>query len=173
MYSENRPAPNRARAANLLGALTLEAARLQETVHEPVGQAGAAAQALVTIGAYPGRSIEQLRAPVGLSQPGAVRLVDRLVASGWVKRGGSRGRRGFELRLTAAGEAVVDDLLARRRAVLAELLEPLSEDERSTLEHLLEKLLAARTGDRADLERLCRLCERRVCNRCPVAAAQP
>jgi DNA-binding MarR family transcriptional regulator len=102
-----------------------------------------------------------------------VRLVDRLVASGWVKRGGSRGRRGFELRLTAAGEAVVDDLLGRRRGVLAELLEPLSEDERSTLERLLEKLLAARTGDRADLERLCRLCERRVCNRCPVAAAQP
>jgi MarR family transcriptional regulator, negative regulator of the multidrug operon emrRAB len=173
MYSENRRAPNRARAANLLGALTLEAARLQETVHEPVGQAGAAAQALVTICAYPGRSIEQLRGPVGLSQPGAVRLVDRLVASGWVKRGGSRGRHGFELRLTAGGEAVVDDLLARRRAVLAELLEPLSEDERCTLERLLEKLLAARTGDRADLERLCRLCERRVCKRCPVAAAQP
>jgi DNA-binding MarR family transcriptional regulator len=172
MYSGNRPAPNGARAANLLGALTLEAARLQETVHEPVGQAGAAAQALVTIGAYPGRSIEQLRAPLGRSQPGAVRLVDRLVASGWVKRGGSRGRRGFELRLTAAGEAVVDDLLARRRAVLAELLEPLPQDERATLERLLEKLLAARTGDRADLERLCRLCERRVCSRCPVAAAQ-
>jgi crossover junction endodeoxyribonuclease RuvC len=98
----------------------------QETVHEPVAQAGAAAQALVTIGAYPGRSIEQLRAPLGLSQPGAVRLVERLAASGWVTRGGSRGRRGFELRLSAAGDAVVEELLARRRAALAELLEPLS-----------------------------------------------
>jgi MarR family transcriptional regulator, negative regulator of the multidrug operon emrRAB len=173
MYSESRAAANPARAANLLGALTLEAARLQETVHEPVGQAGAAAQALVTIGAYPGRSIEQLRAPLALSQPGAVRLVERLVASGWVKRGGSRGRRGFELRLTAAGERVVEELLARRRAVLTELLEPLSVPERATLEGLLEKLLAARTADRGDLERLCRLCERRVCRRCPVAAAQP
>jgi DNA-binding MarR family transcriptional regulator len=166
MYSGN------ARTANLLGALALEAGRLLETVREPVGQGGAAASALVTIGAYPGRTIEQLRGPLGLSQPGAVRLVERLAESGWVERGGSRGRRGFELRLTTAGEAIVDALLARRRAVLAELLDPLSDAERSRLEGLLEKLLAARTRERADLERLCRLCERRVCERCPVAAAQ-
>jgi MarR family transcriptional regulator, negative regulator of the multidrug operon emrRAB len=165
MFSED------ARLANLLGALSLEAARLQEAVHEPVGQAGAAAAALDTIGAYPGRTIEQLRAPLGLSQPGAVRLVERLVAAGWVDRGGSRGRHGFELRLTGAGEAVLDELLARRRTVLSELLDPLSEPERVLLAGLLEKLLAARTGHRGDLERLCRLCERRVCERCPVAAA--
>jgi MarR family transcriptional regulator, negative regulator of the multidrug operon emrRAB len=173
MYSGNEETRNPARVANLLGAVALEAARVQETVHEPVGQAGAAAEALVTIAAYPGRSIERLRGPLGLSQPGAVRLVERLVGAGWVKQGGSRGRRGFELRLTGAGDAVVEDLLTRRRAVLAELIEPLSQPERSTLEQLLEKLLAARTGDRGDLERLCRLCERRVCRRCPVAGAQP
>jgi MarR family transcriptional regulator, negative regulator of the multidrug operon emrRAB len=161
-----------ARAGNLLGALALEAARSMETVRGPVGETGAAASALVTIGAYPGRTIERLRAPLGLSQPGAVRLVERLVAAGWVARSGSRGRRGFELRLSAAGEAVVDELLGRRRAALAELLEPLSEPETATLEGLLEKLLAARTHERTDLERLCRLCERRVCERCPVGAAQ-
>jgi DNA-binding MarR family transcriptional regulator len=166
MYSENP------RVSNLLGALALEAARAMETVHEPVGQAGAAAQALDTIGAYPGRTIEQLRGPLGLSQPGAVRLVDRLARAGWVAKAGSRGRRGFELRLTDAGETVVDELLARRRAALEELLEPLAASERAQLETLLEKLLAARTHDRGDLERLCRLCERRVCARCPVAAAQ-
>jgi MarR family transcriptional regulator, negative regulator of the multidrug operon emrRAB len=98
--------------------------------------------------------------------------VERLTGSGWVERGGSRGRRGFELRLTAAGEAITGDLLARRRAVLTELLEPLTAAEHRRLEALLEKLLAARTRERADLERLCRLCERRVCERCPVAAAQ-
>jgi MarR family transcriptional regulator, negative regulator of the multidrug operon emrRAB len=65
----------------------------------------------------------------------------------------------------------IDDLLVARRAALAELLDPLSEREQAALARLLEKLLSARSGDRADLERLCRLCERRVCRRCPVAAA--
>jgi MarR family transcriptional regulator, negative regulator of the multidrug operon emrRAB len=160
------------RTTNLLGAVALEAGGVMETVHGPVGETGAAASALVTIDAYPGRTIEQLRGPLGLSQPGAVRLVERLTAAGWVDRAGSRGRRGFELRLTTSGRAVVDELLTRRRAALDDLLAPLSEAERAQLEAILEKLLAARTHDRADLERLCRLCERRVCDRCPVAAAQ-
>jgi MarR family transcriptional repressor of emrRAB len=166
MYSGN------ARTANLLGALALEATGAMDAVHEAAGESGAAASALVTIGAYPGRAIEQLRGPIGLSQPGAARLVDRLARAGRVERAGSRGRRGFELRLTAAGEAVVEDLLARRRAALTKLLEPLDDAERDQLAGLLEKLLGACTHDRGDLERLCRLCERRVCERCPVAAAQ-
>jgi DNA-binding MarR family transcriptional regulator len=166
MYSGNE------RVTNLLGALALEAAGALAAVHEPVGQGGAAAAALVTIDAYPGRTIEQLRAPLGLSQPGAVRLVERLTAAGWVDRAGSRGRRGFELRLTDAGQAVVDEVLMRRRAALEELLAPLAGPERAQLETLLEKLLADRTRNRADLERLCRLCERSVCERCPVAATQ-
>jgi DNA-binding MarR family transcriptional regulator len=160
------------RTANLLGALSLEAAgALEAAAHPVVGQAGAAAAALVTIAAHPGRTIEQLRAPLGLSQPGAVRLVERLVGAGWVERSGPGGRRGLELRLAPDGEAVLDDMLTARRAALAELLEPLSRREQDQLARLLEKLLAARTGDRSDLERLCRLCERRTCSRCPVAGA--
>jgi DNA-binding MarR family transcriptional regulator len=161
-----------ARTSNLLGAFGLEVARVLDAVNGPVGERGAAASALVTIGAYPGRTIEQLRRPLALSQPGAARLVDRLARAGWVEREGSRGRHGFELRLTSAGRAVRDELLARRRAALADLLAPLSGDERALLEGLLEKLLAGQAHERLDLERLCRLCERRVCERCPVAAAQ-
>src|SRR4051794_32146320 len=110
MYSGNE------RTANLLGALALEAAGAIEAVEGPVGHGGAAAAALVTIGDCPDRTIERLRAPLGLSQPGAVRLVERLIAAGWVERGGSRGRRGFRLRLTGAGRTIVDELLARRSA---------------------------------------------------------
>jgi hypothetical protein len=97
--------------------------------------------------------------------------VERLVTQGWVERAGPGGRRGFELRLTPEGEAVLHGLLAARRAALAGLLDPLSDRERGQLARLLEKLLAARTDDRADLERLCRLCEWRICRRCPVARA--
>jgi MarR family transcriptional repressor of emrRAB len=172
MHTEDREAGNAARTANLLGALSLEAVGAQEAATRPVvGQAGAAAAALVTIAAHPARTIERLRAPLGLSQPGAVRLVERLTASGWVERSGAGGRRGFELRLTAQGQAVLDELLAARRAALAALLDPLSERERAQLTGLLEKLLGARTHDRADLERLCRLCEWRGCRSCPVAGA--
>jgi DNA-binding MarR family transcriptional regulator len=164
--------PENTRLANLLGALALEGTGALETATRPVvGQAGAAAAALVTIAAHPGRTIEQLRAPLGLSQPGAVRLVERLAEAGWVERTGPGGRRGLALDLTANGETVLDDLLAARRAALAELLEPLTSRERTQLTGLLEKLLAARSGDRSDLERLCRLCEWRTCGRCPVAGA--
>jgi MarR family transcriptional regulator, negative regulator of the multidrug operon emrRAB len=167
-----RPGGGPARAANLLGAVALDAAGALEAATRPVvGQAGAAAAALVTIAAHPGRSIERLRAPLGLSQPGAVRLVERLVGLGWVERAGPGGRRGLELHLTPQGETVLDELLVARRQALAELLDPLTEAERGQLGDLLEKLLASRTGDRDDLERLCRLCDWRICDGCPVAGA--
>jgi DNA-binding MarR family transcriptional regulator len=160
----------RARTANLLGALALEAVHAQErATHAVVGQAGAAAAALVMIAATPGRSIEQLRGALGLSQPGATRLMDRLVQQGWIERAGATGRRGLSIRLTPAGERVLDDLLAARRAALTRLLEPLPAADLAQLATLLESLLAARTATRADLERLCRLCERRACAHCPVA----
>jgi MarR family transcriptional repressor of emrRAB len=136
------------RTANLLGALALEVAHAeQQAVDAVVGQSGAAAAAIVVIAASPGRTLEHLRGPLGLSQPGATRLVERLVTAGWVERSGPGGRRGFELRLTPAGQRILDAILLARRAALDAVLE------------------------RRDLERLCRLCERRVCSRCPVGHA--
>ena len=161
-----------ARTANLLGALALEVISAQErAIHAVLGQGGAAAGALVTTAQYPGRTVEQLREPLGISQPGAARLVERLARSGWMERSGPGGRRGLELRLTAEGEGAFDRLLLARRAALEELLAPLSEAERETLDGVLERLLGARTETHADTERLCRVCERRVCRQCPVARA--
>lgn len=152
-----------ARTANLLGALGLEAATAMPAVR------GSTTGALVTIAAHPGRTVEELREPLGLSQPGAARLVQRLVDAGWVDRGGPGGRGGLRLRPTAAGLRVVDEFLQARRAALLELLTPLSSAERDTLAGLLEQMLAARTEGVVGAKRLCRLCERRVCRRCPVA----
>jgi MarR family transcriptional repressor of emrRAB len=157
--------PRDARTANLLGALGLEAATLL-----PAGR-GAAMSALVTIAAHPNRTVEELREPLGLSQPGAARLVQRLVDAGWVERGGPGGRGGLRLRPTAAGSRVVDEFAEARRAALLELLEPLSAAEREQLAGMLERMLAARTHGIVDAKRLCRLCERRICARCPVARA--
>ena len=169
-----RDDPQTARTINLFGALALDAVSVQEqAATAAVGQAGAAAGALVTIGAHPNKTVEELRLPLGLSQPGATRLVDRLAQAGWVERAGAGGRRGLQLRLTPAGSEVVERIFAARRAALAELLEPLSAQDRKRLESMLERLLAARTGDGWDARRLCRMCERPVCRRCPVAHAVP
>src|ERR671917_2078941 len=92
------------RTANLLGALGLEAATAM-----PAGR-GATMAALVTIAAHPNRTVEELRAPLGLSQPGAARLVQRLVNAGWVERTGPGGRGGHRLTPTATGCRLVDEL---------------------------------------------------------------
>lgn len=160
------------RTTNLLGALALEVAHAQQAAADAVvGQSGAAAAAVVVIAARPGTTLEYLRHPLGLSQPGATRLVERLVNNGWVERSGAGGRRGLELRLTPEGERIFDAILRARRAAIGEVLAPLPAAQQEQLGALLETLLAARTGDRADLERLCRLCERRVCRQCPVGHA--
>jgi MarR family transcriptional repressor of emrRAB len=123
---------------------------------------------LVVIGAAPGRTIEQLRRPLGLTQPGATRLVEHLVRAGWVERGDTPGRRGLRLTLSDGGRTVLDRMHAARRAALTEALAPLSAERQGQLAEILEELLAARVDGRDDLERLCRLCERRTCDRCPV-----
>jgi DNA-binding MarR family transcriptional regulator len=168
MHAASDASVNIERTANLLGALTLELARAQETATAAVvDQSGAAAAALVVIAASPDRTIEHLRRPLGLTQPGATRLVERLVQAGWVERGGSPGRRGLQLTLTESGHAVAARLLAARRAVLTNTLSPLNRTQQGQLSAILETLLASRVGDRADLERLCRLCERPRCDQCP------
>jgi MarR family transcriptional regulator, negative regulator of the multidrug operon emrRAB len=152
-----------ARTANLLGALGLEAAT--------AAGGDSATAAVVTIAAHPDRTVEELRAALALSQPGAARLVQRLVEAGWVERDGPGGRGGLRLRATEAGARAVDEFAAARRAALVELLAPLSPAERDQLAGLLERMLAARTEGVPGAKRLCRLCERRVCSRCPVARA--
>jgi MarR family transcriptional regulator, negative regulator of the multidrug operon emrRAB len=159
------------RDRNLIGAFALAAAdAMRRAAEAEVGQSGAAASALVTIGAYAGRSIERLRGPLGLSQPGAVRLVERLEAQGWVERRESRGR-ASALHLTEAGEALLERILSARAAALDALLEPLAGTDLAAMADAAESALAGATTDRAALERLCRLCERDVCDACPVAGA--
>jgi DNA-binding MarR family transcriptional regulator len=160
-----------ARLANLLGAWVLEAAgTLEAAGRQEAGAGGGVPAALTTIAARPGLTMEALRAALRLSQPGALRLVERLEDSGWVRRRPGTGRaRGLEL--TAAGQRAAQRLLARRRECLLELLAPLDDPGRERLGELLEVLLANRTHDDDDLQRLCRLCERTACPRCPVAHA--
>jgi DNA-binding MarR family transcriptional regulator len=117
-------------------------------------------------------SLGQVRRPLGLSQPGALRLVERLEQAGWVARRAANGR-GVALSLTTAGETVVAEILRARDASLARLLSALSAAQLRQVAAAAEVVLAAETDGRRDLERLCRLCHRDHCPDCPVAAAAP
>jgi hypothetical protein len=81
------------------------------------------------------------------------------------EREGGRGRAGVRLHLTDQGQRTLADLLGARRQTLIEVLEPA---ERAQLADLAGKMLAARTTGRSALDRICRLCERSACTRCPV-----
>lgn len=160
------------RTANLLGVVGLAVAdRIEETAQDILNHGGETPAALVVIGYGFGPSNDKLRHILGLSHPGSVRLVDRLVADGLVERREGRDKRAIALYLTDAGMAVREQLLHGRLAAIKPLLVRLTGDEQETLAILLHKMLSSL--DTTDLERcaLCRLCDDRVCSDCPIPAA--
>jgi DNA-binding MarR family transcriptional regulator len=159
------------RVANLLGVVGLSVAdRIAKAARDILHHAGETPAAVVVIGYGLGPSNDQLRGILGLSHPGSVRLVDRLVADGLVERRTGRDKRSIALYLTKQGEALREDLLLGRLAAIRPLLTPLTTTEQETLASLLHKMLSAM--ETTDLERcnLCRLCDDRVCTNCPIPA---
>jgi MarR family transcriptional regulator, negative regulator of the multidrug operon emrRAB len=159
------------RTANLLGAVGLAVAdRIELAARDVLSHAGETPAALVVIGYGLGPSNDQLRRILGLSHPGAVRLIDRLVADGLVERRPGRDKRAIALHLTETGERLRETLLQERLAAIRPLLLPLTKADQEALASLLHKLLASLPT--TDLERctLCRLCDARVCLNCPIPA---
>lgn len=158
-------------AANLLGVVGLAVAdRIESTARDVLRHGGETPAAVVVIGYGLGPSNDQLRRILGLSHPGSVRLVDRLVADGLVERREASDKRAIALYLTKRGKALREELLKERLAALRPLLSPLSKAEQEKLAALLHKLLASM--DTTDLQRcnLCRLCDDRACTNCPIPA---
>jgi DNA-binding MarR family transcriptional regulator len=156
------------RLAQLLGVTAVTATdRLRRAVESELAHGGSAPAALVHLQAYPGESLEALRQVLGISQPAAVRVVDRLVTEGLVERRAGPDRRTGALHLTAAGDRAASALLARRTQSLRDLLEVLEPAEQAALEPLLERLVAALADDRPQALRICRLCDRRSCKSAP------
>ena len=159
------------RTANLLGAVGLAVAdRIEATGRDILRHAGETPAALAVIGYGLGPSNDLLRRILGLSHPGSVRLVDRLVADDLVERRKGRDKRAVALYLTQQGQALREKLLQGRLAAIRPLLVPLTATEQETLASLLHKLLSSM--ETTDLERcnLCRLCDDRVCSNCPIPA---
>jgi MarR family transcriptional regulator, negative regulator of the multidrug operon emrRAB len=162
------------RTANLLGVVGLAVAdRIEETARDILSRAGETPAALVVIGYGMGPSIDQLRQILRLSHPGAVRLVDRLVADGLVERRQGRDKRAVALYLSERGMALREELLKGRLATIRLLLTPLTPAEQETFAALLHKMLSSMDTTNAERYTLCRLCDDRVCSNCPIPADKP
>lgn len=158
-----------ARTTNLLGALALGLADAVDAIaRRQAREGGPAGAALSAIAHEPGLSIEQLRQALGLSHPGAVRLIDRLAGEGSVERRAGRDKRAVALHLTPAGVRRVRTILGERRRALAAALAPLSPRERGILDRLLAKMLRALPQSDAHALAVCRFCEGDACHPCPV-----
>ncbi len=155
------------RDANLLGAFALALAdRVSAT---------STAEALVTLydrGA--GGSIHDLAAVCALSHSGAVRLVDRLEASGLVERRRGADQRSAALYLTPAGRRAARRVLAAREANLQLAMQLLTDDQQRDLAMLAEVVLRGLGAEPGAERRLCRLCDLEACGRrrgdCPVSS---
>ena len=159
------------RTSNLLGVVGLAVAdRIRGSAREILKHAGETPAALVVIGYDLGPTNDQLRRILGLSHSGTVRLVDRLVADGLVKRREGADKREVALYATKRGKALREQILKERLAAVRPLLDPLTNAEQETLAALLHKMLSSM--ETTDLERrtLCRLCDNRVCTNCPIPA---
>lgn len=163
-----------ARTANLLGAFALAVTdAMTAAVAAAADRGGSGPAALVLIHDEPGGSVETLRGGLGLSQPGAARLVDTLVADGLVERRPGPDGRTWALHLTSGGAARARRLLRARADVLADVLAPLSATDRRALTPILEGALGALVQDEPHAVMICRLCEERACplDACPVEHA--
>ncbi|MBD3887297.1 winged helix-turn-helix transcriptional regulator [Phormidium tenue FACHB-886] len=158
------------RTSNLLGALALAVTdRMHAAARETIKHAGETPAALVLIGLEPGMSNDRLRRILGMSHPGTVRLVDRLVSDGLVERRPS-GRDGREiaLYLTPEGQQCRSTLLNNRMAVVHPLLEVLDNSEQTVLSNLLHKMLTAIPNSEIEMYTICRMCDESVCENCPL-----
>lgn len=159
------------RTANLLGVVGLAvASRIEATAREVLKHSGETPAAIVVIGYGLGPSNDELRAILKLSHPGAVRLIDKLVADGLVERRRGQDKRKVALYLTDAGHAVREELLKSRLTAIRPFVEVLSPEDQQTLDAMLHRMLTAMEPCDSERRSLCRLCDDSVCTTCPIPA---
>lgn len=161
------------RSANLLGALCVGVGdRIDQTLQTVAQASGMVPAGILSVGTYPGQTIDDLRLCLNLSHSGTVRLVDRLVSSGLLERRPGTDLRSVSLHLTPAGKRRFRRMLSKRSQILTGLLSVLTASETRTLERILEKLLYHLPADPTQARNICRLCDHAVCRGpdCPVGS---
>ena len=155
-----------ARTENLLGALALTLVDHMQQA-EPAGNASphpSERAALATLLAHPAHTVSWLADVLGVTSSGGTRLVERMVARGWISRTTGDDARSRTLMLTRSGRTLATRVLAARAAALDSALAPLSGAQRDELERLLEPVVAGLATRRSSALRTCRLCDRSACS---------
>lgn len=157
-------------ATNALSAWVVIASDLAESgTAEASGLPERALAALVLVSNRPACGIDWLYRRLGITQSGAVRLVDRLEDMGLLIRERTPGRREVALHLTAAGAARLRRGLRARAAGLETLVASLSPSEQTQLVELIAKSLAQGSRQREQADVACRLCDWEACtSHCPL-----
>jgi DNA-binding MarR family transcriptional regulator len=163
-----------ARDANLLGTVGLAVTdRIRAAAEDELGVAGAAPIVLVALSTFlEERPLEEVAGAFEITPSAVVRVIDRLVDLGLVKRGpGADGRR-VSVTLTAKGHRRAKAILARREQELRVVAGALSAPEQRELTRLHEKLLRSLPESTDEAGRVCRFCDVLACGhhegRCPV-----
>ncbi|MGV9801865.1 MarR family winged helix-turn-helix transcriptional regulator [Mycobacterium sp. NPDC003449] len=158
------------RSANLVGALSLSVVdRLQRAVFDGTDLGGERVAALVAIGHAPGMTMGQVGKVLARSQPGAVRIVDRLEAAGLVERTPAAGdRRQVTLTLTSKGAAERAAVLERRQNALLEIVKLIDPQDLKTFERVMTTVLSALPDDAISALTICRYCDEQRCPACPM-----
>ena len=163
-------------SANVLGALALVLHdRMSEALSAAAGQPETGAAALSLLAQFMQRPrVGLLHRALGLTPSGAVRLLDKLEAAGWIRRGPGTDGRSTSVRLTAAGRRAARRVAAARAAVLDDALAVLSDEQRVVLDDLVSRLLVGLMRDPGATRWMCRLCDAGACGHaegaCPVGA---
>jgi DNA-binding MarR family transcriptional regulator len=151
------------RLENLLGAFALALTdRLLGAGPSAPGSVSERA-ALVTLHAHADRPVSWLGSVLGLTSSGVTRLVDRLVAGGWVARTPGSDARSRQLTLSAAGRDQARAVLRARAEAMAGAVRGLSEADRAEFERLLALVVRGLAADVPAVLRVCRLCDRDAC----------
>jgi DNA-binding MarR family transcriptional regulator len=162
-----------ARLENLIGAFAL--ALTDQLLGAGSASPGSVSEraALVTLHVHADRPVSWLGQVLGLTSSGVTRLVDRLVAGGWVTRAPGRDARSRQLTLSAAGRDRARVVLRARSEAMAAAVHGLSDADRAEFERLLGLVVRGLTVDADEALRVCRLCDRGACAAggvgCPLA----
>ena len=112
-----------------------------DTLFEQLGLPYGQYSVLLLIGLNPGLSQLALANAVGLDGSTLVPIMNRFFKLGWIRRVRRRDdRRVYSLRVTSAGQAVLDQARAILREHDDDLTSPLTREERATLLKLISKI---------------------------------